>query len=220
MILLDVAPRSRLWGYGRFVFTRFAMRDVLGLRFHKMLGSGYAGGFGLKPSASRQGLFCVFDTAAYADVFLGSPLLNEYRKRSAEMLCAKLQVFSSKGSWAGQALQISAPAPAAGPVASLTRASIRPQRAYAFWKEQPAAEAALASTSGCLLTAGVGEAPILRQATFSLWLDVASMDGYARSGAHLKAIQAAYAGNFFSESMFTRFVPIDLQGTYKGVRYG
>jgi len=66
-------------------------------------------------------------------------------------------------------------------------------------------ELALQSATGCLLATGVGEAPFLRQATIALSEDTQSMDAYARSGAHLAAIRAAYAGDFFSESMFVRF---------------
>jgi spheroidene monooxygenase len=71
-----------------------------------------------------------------------------------------------------------------------------------------------------LLATGVGEAPFLRQATITLWKDVQSMDDYARSGAHLAAIRAAYDGNFFSESMFVRFRPIDARGRWRGRHYG
>ncbi|MFM2398823.1 MAG: hypothetical protein RL341_980, partial [Pseudomonadota bacterium] len=58
LLLADIDVHSKLWGYSRFVRTRFDMRRVAGLRFHKMLGSGFDGGFGLKPSLSRQALFC------------------------------------------------------------------------------------------------------------------------------------------------------------------
>ena len=57
---------------------------------------------------------------------------------------------------------------------------------------------------------------MLRQATFSLWHDVASIDRYARSGAHLEAIRAAHQGRYFSESMFVRFVPYAPRGAWKG----
>ena len=43
-----------------------------------------------------------------------------------------------------------------------------------------------------------------------------AMDAYARSGAHLAAIRSAYAGDFFTESMFVRFELLALQGTWKG----
>ena len=59
---------------------------------------------------------------------------------------------------------------------------------------------------------GLGEAPLLRQATFSLWHDQPAMDAYARSGAHLEAIRQAYSQGFFSESMFTRFRVLEIGG--------
>lgn len=48
MVLVDIAPGSRAWGYGRFVFGRFALQRVPGLHFFKVLGSGYESGFEAK----------------------------------------------------------------------------------------------------------------------------------------------------------------------------
>ena len=76
------------------------------------------------------------------------------------------------------------------------------------------------AAAGCALAIGMGEAPLLRQATFSLWENTAAMDAYARTGAHLDAIRAAWKHEFFSESMFVRFAPIALQGQWKGRDYG
>ncbi len=76
------------------------------------------------------------------------------------------------------------------------------------------------AASGCLMATGIGEAPLLRQATFSLWSNVEAMDRYARSGAHLDAIRAAHEGDFFSESMFVRFAPLALTGRWRGQNYG
>jgi hypothetical protein len=220
LLLADIDPRSKLWGYGRFVRTRFDTRKISGLRFHKMLGSGFEGGFGLKPSLSRQALFCVFNSNADADQFFSSKLMDAYRTHTRELLSVRLRAYACKGAWAGTSVAVSTLAPAAGPIAALTRASIRPASVASFWRMQPAAEAALEHAQGCLLTAGVGEAPVFRQATFSLWESAAAMDAYARTGAHLAAIRAAYEGKYFSESMFVRFAPYAMHGTYKGVRYG
>lgn len=82
------------------------------------------------------------------------------------------------------------------------------------------AERSLEQAPGCLLAAGVGEAPLLRQATFSVWDSLASMDAYARHGAHLQAIQAAHRERYFTESMFVRFVPSGMRGTWKGRCHG
>lgn len=221
LVLVDIAPASRLWGWSRIVLGARALRGVPGLQFVKVMGSGFEGGFGLRPSASIQALFCVFQDAAGADRFTApGGALQAWRDRAIDCFSVKLRAFSSRGSWSGTRLAVVAPAPQAGPIASLTRASIRPSRAWAFWRMQPAAQRSLALAQGCRLAAGVGEAPLLRQATFSIWDDAASMDAYARTGAHRAAIEAAAGGGFFAESMFVRFVPYDAQGSWKGRALG
>ncbi len=221
LLLADIAPGSRWWGYGRFVLGRWPLRRVPGLLFAKQLGSGFDGGFGLRPSASRQGLFLVFEHDAAADDFLArSPLAAAYRRHARELCELQLRAFGSRGSWAGTRLAVTAAPPADGPIAGLTRASIRPRKAAAFWRKAPPAQAALERAPGCLLAVGLGEAPLLRQATFTVWESAAAMDAYARSGAHLDAIRAAQRGAYFSESMFVRFVPVSMRGEWKGRAYG
>lgn len=220
LLLADIEPAHRLWGYARFIIQRFVMRRVPGLVFSKVMGSGHDGGFGLRPSSSRQALFCLFLDEMSADAFLNSGVAQSYASRSREFCTAKMRAYSCKGTWAGRSIAITADTPESGPIATLTRASIRPLSAWRFWRMQPASELSLAQASGCLLATGVGEAPFLRQATFSLWSSVAEMNAYARSGAHLAAIRAAYDGAFFSESMFVRFVPGGLYGSWRGQRYG
>ncbi|HSM21854.1 MAG TPA: spheroidene monooxygenase, partial [Rubrivivax sp.] len=189
LLLADFAPGARLWGWARMVLGPRAHRDTPGLRLVKVLGSGHEGGFGLRPSASRQGLFLVFDGEAAADAFLAhGRVAQAYRAHAREFCTVKLRAFASRGHWDGRDIAVSAAAPAGGTVAALTRASIRPLRAAEFWRLAPPAEASLAGAPGCRLAVGLGEAPLLRQATFSLWDDQAAMDAYSRSGAHLEAI--------------------------------
>ena len=88
------------------------------------------------------------------------------------------------------------------------------------WRMAPAAQASLEQAQGCVLAVGLGEAPLLRQATFSVWDSVAAMEAYARSGAHLDAIRAAQREGYFSESMFVRFVPLSVRGDWKGRHLG
>jgi spheroidene monooxygenase len=225
MLLADIAAPSRLWGWWRIVRGAQSLRGVPGLKFAKVLGSGHEGGFGLRPSGSRQGLFALFASEAAADDFIvDSATVRGYSARCSELCIVKLRAWSARGRWSGQALAESARAPAADAgqvqVAALTRASIHPHRALAFWRRAPAAQQALAQAPGCLLAAGLGEAPLLRQATFSVWESVAAMDAYARSGAHLAAIRDAQRGGYFSESMFVRFVPLSIRGRWKGAVYG
>jgi spheroidene monooxygenase len=221
LVLVDFTAGARLWGWSRLVLQGWPLRHVPGLRFAKVLGSGHEGGFGVRPSATRQGLFLTFDDAAAAQRFVaGSPVLAAYRAHAREMLVATLQACSSRGSWSGAAVQVSVPTPPRGPLVSLTRASIRPRHALAFWRMAPSAERALEQVPGCRLAVGLGEAPLLRQCTVSLWDNAVALDAYARQGAHQQAIRAAYGGRYFSESMFVRFVPVQLQGVWKGERHG
>jgi len=230
VLLIDLAPGSLLWGWSRVVFGKRLLRHVRGLRFAKAMGSGEGGGFGLWPSATRQSLLVVFDGEAAAEEFLAaSPTMAAYRAHSRECFVAVLRATSCRGSWDGSSIAVTAAVGAASttpetadpsPVAALTRASIRPGRAWKFWRYSPASEHALAQAAGCRLAAGMGEAPLLRQATFSIWDRQADMDAYARQGPHLEAIRAAKRENFFSESMFVRFKVLRLEGRFKGQPHG
>lgn len=222
LLLADIAPAHRLWGWWRVVRGAHALRGVTGLRFAKVLGSGHEGGFGLRPSASHQGVFLLFDGERAARGFVDAgPQMQAYRERARELCAVLLQPVSARGRWSGQALRPSAaPLQPGEPVAALTRASIRPTRALAFWRHAPRAQASLARAHGCRLAAGLGEAPLLRQATFSIWDDVGAMEAYARTAEHGQAIRAAYGGGHFSESMFARFRVLDMRGRWQGVDHG
>lgn len=221
LLLLQLRPAALGWGWSRVALGERPLRDLPGLRFARALGSGHDGGFGLRPSLTRQGLFACFDSLHAADAFVAGERVRAYRDHARELLVVTLRATSCRGHWDGQVIGVGAPGVAPGePLAALTRAAIRPAAAAAFWARAPAAQAGLESAPGCRLAAGLGEAPLLRQATFSLWNSVAAMDAYARSGAHAAAIADAHRLGFFAESMFVRFRPLALQGVWKGVRHG
>jgi heme-degrading monooxygenase HmoA len=218
--LAEVEPAARLWGYGRFLAGRLALPRIPGMRFSRMLGSGHQGGFGLRPSFTRQGVLCLFEDDAAADAFIdASSFIDGYRRRSREFLVAKARPCASRGTWRGEAIPARTAPPRTGPIAALTRASIRWTRAAAFWRHALPAEQSLERAPGCLLAAGLGEAPLVRQATFSVWESAVAMERYAWSGAHREAIRAAYDRGYFAEWMFVRFVPERLEGVWKGRRY-
>ena len=220
LLLADIAEGSRLWGWSRIVKGPQGLQGVPGLLFSKVLGSGYEGGFGLRPSPSRQGLFGLFESLPTAQEFIqNSTVLQAYQERSSEFYCALLKTWSCRGSWDGQSLDVCTAQPIKGPVAALTRASIRLGKAPEFWRHAPPSQTALSNAKGCQLAVGLGEAPFVRQATFSIWDSVSDMNAYARSGAHLEAIQAAAQNDYFSESMFARFVPLQVQGQWQGKVY-
>jgi hypothetical protein len=212
-------PQYIAWGLMQLVRGPLTRPATAAMLWRKVLGSGHQGGFGLRPAWNRLGVFCAFDGNVSARHWLvTSAEAAQWRSRATQWLSVLVEPTASRGSWSGRALApVEVETRGQGLVASLTRASIQPHRAGRFWSLSPAAEAALARAPGCMLAVGLGEAPLLRQATFSLWQDQSSMDAYARSGAHLEAIRQAYSQEFFSESMFTRFRVLELAGNWPGI---
>lgn len=222
IVLANLRDDARARAFAHLAFGRFVLPRVNGLTFGKVLGSGRDAGFLPNPSWTHQGLFCAFDDEAGADAFLGSKsvILEGYRAYAREMFTAKLRAYACKGTWSGVApLAITASRPD-GPIASLTRASIKPTKARAFWRHAAPSQADFQAIEGCRLSAGLGEMPLIRQATFTIWDSERAMERYARSGAHLAAIRDAHQGQFFSESLFARFVPTQMTGTWGGRPFG
>jgi spheroidene monooxygenase len=234
VLLADFLRQHQGWGWLRLVAGATPYKDVPGLTMVKVMGSGHGGGFSLRPSATHQGLICTFSHLDLALKFLDSPAVQAYRSRARECWTGVLSVQSARGHWDKQAWQASSaqalgvsddPAalglgldgrPHSGPFAVLTRASIVPTKAMAFWRYAPAAQADLGQAPGCLLAMGLGEAPLVRQCTFSLWQDTAAMLQYARQGAHQVASAAAYKHQFFSESLFVRMQVLQMAGVWQG----
>ena len=218
VVLVNTAPGHLHRWIERLAFGKWLMRGVPGLTFLKVLGSGRDGGFVPIPSVTRQGLFCGFRTETDADHFLaGSPQFERYCKATSEVFTVKLRAYSARGAWSGVLpCAVTAEEPTEGPIVSLTRASIKPTKAWDFWRHAAPAEVDLQKTDGCLLSAGLGEAPFFRQATFTMWRDTEAMNRFARTGAHQEAIKAARSGQHFSEDLFARFVPSDPRGTWQG----
>lgn len=234
-LLVDFMKPHRGWGWMRLVAGPSAYSAVPGLLGAKVMGSGHGGGFTLRPSATHQGLLCRFDRADAALDFLHGEQVQAYRERARECWAGLLAVTSSRGEWDQQSWSLSdassaepsadwqqrlPPAQQASPLAVLTRASIHPAKATTFWRHAPATQASLDAAGGCLLAMGLGEAPLVRQCTFSLWQDEASMLDYAREGAHQQASMAAYQKRFFSESMFVRMRVLRMAGRWKEQDFG
>ncbi len=188
------------------------------VRFFKCLGSGHGGGFTLKPSLYHLGLFATFDTDDDAEGFVGAEGVRSLvTSRAEELLVCRMRAVSMRGAWDGRVpCVVSAMAPERGPIAAITRASIQPSRAAAFWRHAAPAQAQLRQAAGCLAAAGLGEAPLLRQATFTIWRSAADMAAFARTAQHGAAAQAALRERYFSEDMFARFKPHACVGTWQG----
>ena len=106
VILVDYLRAHQGWGWLRLVQGASAFKDTPGLLFTKVMGSGHQGGFSLRPSASHQGLICVFDHADHADQFLAGPWLAAYQERAKQCQASVLAITSCKGAWDGRAFDV------------------------------------------------------------------------------------------------------------------
>jgi hypothetical protein len=216
-----------------------------GLRMARVMGSGRRGGFGLVPSLHTQGWIGLFDTVAGAQGFargcdgssgsgassdpssaqIAAPHRVVASRRAhalrdeqgrPECLVTVLEAVSSRGRWQGHGLEPSTSLRAGEPIAVITRAAIRPSKAREFWRHSPATERSLAAQPGCRLAIGLGEAPLLRQLTFSVWDNLEAMQAYAHGGAHGAATRGAWQHDWFGEWLFARFAIAHMAGVWQG----
>jgi len=209
------------WGLAQMGTSGAYLRQVEGLLFYKLLGSGQGKGFSMRPNLRRYGLLCTWADEAAADAFLQrSALMLEYKQHTNESWTIKLLPYQSHGQWDGQ--QPFTPPLAdqysGGPIAVLTRASIRWRALPAFWRFVPGSSKALDSAKGLLCSIGLGELPLIRQATFSVWESAEAMRQYAyKQPHHQEVIRRTRAEKWYSEELFARFKLIDCQGSWDGI---
>ncbi|MGK2929157.1 MAG: spheroidene monooxygenase [Acidimicrobiales bacterium] len=207
----------------RVPFDRRALRRVDGARFAKLLGTGRGTRMAASADLRRWAIFAVWDGPADLDRFRSHHRLSCRWDRSAiERYDVTLQPLVARGSWdgadplAGAGISGDREDPG-GPVAVLTRAAVRWTKVPAFLRAVPGVDATPGTTDGLLATAGIGELPVGRQATFSLWRDVDAVRAFAYRGpAHADVIRRTRDEGWYGEEWFARFRPLRSSGTWDG----
>ena len=104
-----------------------------------------------------------------------------------------------------------------GPIAVLTRATIRLTKLNSFWKNVNGVAQQMAGARGLITSIGIGELPFIKQATFSIWENKELMKAFAyQMYQHQDVIKKTKKENWYSEDMFVRFIPIQTIGTING----
>lgn len=71
-----------------------------------------------------------------------------------------------------------------------------------------------------LLSIGIGETPLIYQATFSIWCDLDAVQQYAcKTPAHADLVRKTRERDWYSEEMFTRFEVLGSTGSWEGKTY-
>ncbi len=86
-----------------------------------------------------------------------------------------------------------------------------------FWQFVEPTSAALAGAAGVRAAIGLGELPVVRQATFSVWESAAAMQEYAyRDARHREVMQLTRRESWYAEELFARFQVLSSTGTLDG----
>ena len=222
LTVFTLRPGHRRWGLAQMGTSPPILRRVPGLQFFKLLGSGASNGFGLWPNLDRYGLMAVWENVdAAAAFFERHSLWTGYEQRSAELWTVQLAPLKSQGLWDGKMPFDYVPDNMPGdeaPVAVLTRASISWLKTRRFWQFVEPTSAALAQAAGVRAAIGLGELPVVRQATFSVWESAQAMQQYAyRDARHREVIILTRREKWYSEEMFARFRVLSSTGTLDGM---
>lgn len=189
--------------------------------FWKLLGCGKNGTFDINPDWQQWGMITVWnDKNEFNEFQQNSFVWKWWRFFTSEqwtMLCIP---HESHGKWDGKE-PFGSPSPDRnykGTIAVLTRATIRLSKLSNFWKNVPLVAGTMTNAEGFVTSVGIGEAPFVRQATFSVWNSLEDVKKFAyRQREHAEVIKKTHTENWYSEELFARFIPIETSGTIRGV---
>ncbi len=189
-----------------------------GLTFYKLLGSGGVDGFSWKPNFGVYGLLCVWEKMEHASQFFqSSSVFAEYMDRCQESFTTYMQTIKSHGAWSGQNPFLELTNGENGKIAVITRATIRTSKLPFFWRKVRGVSKSLANYDGRRFSIGIGEWPLIQQATFSIWDSYEHMAAYAYGNPmHKKVIQLTREKNWYTEELFARFKPFKVEGVWNG----
>ncbi|WP_423212708.1 spheroidene monooxygenase [Pseudaestuariivita atlantica] len=210
--------RARAWALGMMGLGRILLPRVPDIGFWKLCGAGKGEGF--TPTANMATVAILATWPDHATAQFGtqhSASFQRYARKADESWTVYLSATRSSGAWAGQAPFEVSTQTSDGPLAALTRATIKPGIAAQFWRRVPDISRMIGSDPNVAFKIGIGEVPLLHQVTFSIWPDAQAMAAFARQdGPHARAIRAVRAGKWFREELYARFAILGDHGTWGG----
>ena len=209
---------SRAWAMWMMGQARLSLPRVPDIGFWKLCGSGKNEGFTPQLVPQVFAILCSWpDEETARDRIKNAGIFNRYRRAASEDWTVFLETTSARGVWSGAAPFSATGRPENGPLAALTRATVKPTRAMKFWDQAPDVNKMIDDDPNVVFKIGIGEMPLLHQITFSIWPDAAKMAEFARrNGPHAQAIRAVRDGNWFAEELYARFAILGDAGSWDG----
>jgi hypothetical protein len=196
------------------------------ISFFKLMGCGKNGTFDKHPDWQQWGIITVnknsidiSDEKGLTKKLYGSFIAAWLHFFHCETWMVLLEPIEGHGKWDRKEPFGNLPKQSGyeGPLAILTRATIRLSKLKAFWQNVDGVASQMAGADGFITSIGIGEMPYIKQATFSIWESKEAMKQFAyQMNQHTEVIKKTRKENWYREDMFVRFKPIKTVGTIKG----
>lgn len=212
---LIIARYPKYLGFlGFFSMMIFRVPLILNkkIKFWKLMGSGKNGTFDKTPDLNQWALlYTMNEPSAFIPSFIDRYLKN-FKCDVKQFI---LQPTEGFGLWDGKKVfgELPKQNDYNGPIAVLTRATIRVSRLNNFWKNVDPVANKMSSAPGFIISYGIGEIPWIKQATFSIWENKVSMKAFAYNmQQHADVIKKTRKEKWYKEEMFVRFRILSVKG--------
>jgi heme-degrading monooxygenase HmoA len=197
---------------------RLALRSVKGLEFWRLLGTGKGNDTSPSVDVRRTAMFAVWASETDYELFMSSHRVARKWADEVESWSVRLAVVGGGGSWRGvHVAERVDHAAESGAIAVVTRANVRLRSWRAFGIAGGPVNADLHRAEGLIDVVGIGEAPVGKLATFSLWQSAEHITQWAYGSVeHLEVMRRTRDERWYSEEMFVRFAPYASVGTWDG----
>lgn len=199
--------RNKLWAFRETGKAQLFIRKSHENMFFKIMGSGGKTGFSLMPNWGLYAVLKDFENISEAKIFIEKDkIYNEFKLKSTENQTFVLSPISSHGLWDGRNPFDGNNEKTKGKIAVITRGRIKLSKLWQFWRFVPPASKNIENQDGLMFSIGIGELPLIQQATFSIWESTEKMMEYAyKSKQHTEVIRKTRELGWYSEELFARF---------------
>lgn len=210
--------KDGFWAFSQVPQANRILENTPGLTFMKSMGSGSGKGFSVFPSFKNYCWVMAWEDETLARNFIkNNDYLAEYSHRSQSVSHLFLENIASHGEWSKQNPFTSVTEhDEDANIVVLTRARIKLGKLFTFWTKVGKTAGKLYQFPALKFSTGVGERPLIDQATISIWENKAQMMHYAyKDETHKNVIQLTRKYEWYSEELFARFVlkdSINLEG--------
>ena len=221
LTVVEYRRRYILFAIWSMALFHLFLRRRRSIAAYELLGTGRSGTFDLWPNWRQWAVLHFSEDRATPGITetlnafhhrLYGPRIAQWWRHFAPRACTIcLELVEGHGSWNGYTPQKASARPLSPhePMAVLTRATIRWNKLSAFWSRAKTVSATMDHARGLRHSIGIGEIPVFKQATFSIWDSSEAMKAFAyQLSAHREVVRDSRKLRWYSEEMFLRMRPL------------